>query len=150
LGLDSIWIHANHFLPKTQTAVNSIPVLLESFIYEAYKCYFGQFTQASHQETGKHFFSCFFKNLQINYFTLDIDSTILTRYGNQEGSKVGYNPQKRGRESHHPIIAFVNEVRLVAHFWIRSGDSSSANYFVSFLEETLSSFGDKKVGLIRF
>ena len=38
---------------------------------------------------------------------------------------------------------------MVANFWLRSGDASSANNFVSFLEDTLSKFGDKKVGLTR-
>lgn len=38
---------------------------------------------------------------------------------------------------------------MVANFWLRSGDTSSANNFISFLEDTLSVFGNKKVGLIR-
>ena len=33
--------------------------------------------------------------------------------------------------------------------WLRSGDSSSANNFLNFLEDTLAKCGDKKVGLIR-
>jgi hypothetical protein len=74
---------------------------------------------------------------------------VITRYGQQEGAKKGYNPKKKGRNSHHPIIAFVNDVKMVANFWLRSGNSSSANNFVGFLEDTLSVFGDKKVGLLR-
>ncbi len=31
---------------------------------------------------------------------LDIDSTVKTIYGHQEGAQVGYNPHKRGRPSH--------------------------------------------------
>ena len=38
---------------------------------------------------------------------------------------------------------------MVANFWLRSGNTSSANNFVGFLEETLLNFGDKKVGLVR-
>lgn len=38
---------------------------------------------------------------------------------------------------------------MVANFWLRSGDTSSAHNFVGFLEETLSVFGNKKVGLVR-
>lgn len=98
---------------------------------------------------GQYFFSWFFRNLNINYFTLDIDSTVITRYGEQEGAKKGYNPNKRGRNSHHPIIAFVSDVKRVANFWLRSGDTSSANNFVGFLEQTIQNFGDKKVGLVR-
>jgi hypothetical protein len=148
-----VWCGANKFLHTEATRTDR--ALAKIFDWstvpgnDAYKRYFGKFTQVTNQETGKHFFSYFFKNLQIDYFTLDIDSTIFTRYGHQEGSKVGYNPQKKGRKSHHPIIAFVNEVRLVANFWLRSGDAGSANNFVSFIEDTLSNFGDKVVGLIR-
>jgi hypothetical protein len=29
--------------------------------------------------------------------TLDLDSTVFCRYGTQEGSQIGYHPQKRGR-----------------------------------------------------
>ncbi|MDR1258275.1 MAG: IS1380 family transposase [Tannerellaceae bacterium] len=116
---------------------------------DACKRYFGKFTQSISQEVSRHFFSWFFRNLQINYFTLDIDSTIITRYGEQEGAKKGYNPNKKGRNSHHPLIAFVNDVRMVASFWLRSGNSSSSNNFISFLDDTLSRFGDKKVGLVR-
>lgn len=37
----------------------------------------------------------------------------------------------------------------MANFWLRSGDSSSANNFIGFLEDTLANFGNRKVGLIR-
>lgn len=40
---------------------------------------------------------------------LSFDSTIITRYGTQEGSKKGYNPNKRGRLSHHPLLGFLNQ-----------------------------------------
>ena len=43
--------------------------------------------------------------------TVDFDSTILTRQGFQEGIEVGYNPKKPGRDSHHPLMAFVVELR---------------------------------------
>lgn len=88
-------------------------------------------------------------NIHFNHFTLDFDSTVVTRYGKQEGAKKGYNPNKRGRLSHHPLIAFVNDVRLVANMWMHSSNSSSANNFLSFLEDTLAKCSDKKVGLIR-
>lgn len=80
---------------------------------------------------------------------MDIDSSVVTRYGAQDGAKKGYNPKKKGRNSHHPIIAFVNEVKMAANFWLRSGNTSSTNNFIGFLEETLSVFGAKKVGMVR-
>jgi hypothetical protein len=151
--ITSIWCGANRFLHTEVTRCDK--ALAKIFDWkkvpgqDAYKRYFGKFSQSINQEVGRHFFSWFFQNLQLNYFTLDIDSSVITRYGEQEGAKKGYNPQKKGRKSHHPIIAFVNDVKMVANFWLRSGNSSSANNFIGFLEDTLSVFGDKKVGLVR-
>ncbi len=36
----------------------------------------------------------------------DLDSTVLTVYGRQEGAEVGYNPKKRGRPSYLPLLCF--------------------------------------------
>jgi hypothetical protein len=32
--------------------------------------------------------------------------------------------------SHHSLIAFIADVKLVANMWLRSGDTSSANNFL--------------------
>ena len=72
---------------------------------------------------------------------LSFDSTIITRYGNQEGSKKGYNPNKRGRPSHHPILAFLNESRVVLNLWNRSGNTSSANNIIPFFESCYQRIG---------
>ncbi len=151
--ITSIWCGANRFLHTE--VIRADNALCKIFDWEqtpgndAYKRYFKKFTQPINQNVSKHLFTWFFQNIKIDHFTLDIDSTIMTRYGNQTGAKKGYNPKKKGRVSHHPLIAFVGELRLVANFWLRSGNSSSANNFVSFLAETLSFFGGKKVGLVR-
>lgn len=68
---------------------------------------------------------------------LSFDSTVITRYGSQEGAMKGYNPKKRGRKSHHPIFAFLNRSRYVVNLWNRSGDSSSGNGIVDFSKQTL-------------
>ena len=47
--------------------------------------------------------------LEVN---LNLDSSVLIRYGNQEGAKRGYNPKKRGRPSHHPLLAFLGSGSL--------------------------------------
>jgi hypothetical protein len=151
--ITSVWCGANRFLhteiTRADRALGKIFGWNQVPGQDAYKRYFSKFNQVINNQVNHHFFSWFFQNIAINYFTLDIDSTVMTRYGEQEGAKKGYNPKKRGRKSHHPIIAFVNDVRLVANIWLRSGDSNSANNFVSFLSDTLTKFGDKKVGLVR-
>lgn len=41
---------------------------------------------------------------------LVLDSTVIQRYGLQQaGAEKGYNPTKRGRPSHHPLVAFLAE-----------------------------------------
>jgi hypothetical protein len=51
--------------------------------------------------------------------------------------------------SHHPLLAFVAEARLVANFWLRPGDAHSANNVLQFIESTLHHLGSKAVGLLR-
>ena len=127
--ITSVWCGANRFLHTEVT--RSDRALSKIFDWktvpgqDAYKRYFNKFDQVKNQQVGHYFFKWIFESVNINYFTLDIDSTIMTRYGNQEGAKKGYNPVKKGRNSHHPIIAFVNDIRMVANFWLRSGNSST-------------------------
>ena len=68
---------------------------------------------------------------------------------NKKEPKKAIIKNKPGRKSLHPIIAFVSEIEMVANFWLRSGDAHTANNFKAFLEETLSFFGIKKIGLLR-
>ncbi|MEO6830650.1 MAG: transposase [Chitinophagaceae bacterium] len=70
-----------------------------------------------------------------------------TREDTRHGGR--YNPQKRGRLSHHPLIAFVSDLRLVANMWLRSGDTSDANNLLSFLSDTFSNLEGKNVSLVR-
>lgn len=149
----SIWCGANRFLHTEVTRHDS--ALSKIFNWkrtpgqDTYKRFFNKFTQATNQRVSDYFYSWIFDNVTFNNFTLDCDSSVMTRYGSQQGSKKGYNPAKRGRPSHHPLIAFIADVKLVANMWLRSGDTSSANNFLSFLEDTLSKLKSKTIGLIR-
>ncbi len=90
-----------------------------------------------------------FEQFKIDKLTVDIDSTILTRYGNQEGVRPGYNPGKMGRGSHHPLLAFVAELNMVANAWMRTGDSASSTDFDRFFDELLGILPSERIGLIR-
>jgi len=70
--------------------------------------------------------------------TVDLDSSVFERYGEQEGSKKGYNPRKPGRPSHHPIFAVAAGAKWVLHLWLRGGDTVSASRAVDFIRETLN------------
>jgi hypothetical protein len=82
--------------------------------------------------------------------TLDVDSTVLCRYGEQEGSLKGYNPAKPGRPSHHPLVAFLAEGRRLLWAVLRSGNSGSANGCVEFLRQALTVLPKgHRIGLVR-
>jgi hypothetical protein len=70
--------------------------------------------------------------------TLDLDSTVFCRYGQPEGSQIGYNPQKRGRPSHHPLLAFLSEVRRLFWVTLRPGKAGTANGCVELLQQALT------------
>lgn len=74
-------------------------------------------------------------------FILDWDSTVVTRFGNQEQAEVGYNPAKRGRPSHHPLLAVVAGTRLCPRYRLRSGKSSSSGEWIEAMQECLQSIG---------
>ena len=57
---------------------------------------------------------------------LVLDSTVVTRYGaKQAGAEVGYNPTKRGRPSHHPLVAFTDTGDCLGVRW-RAGTAHTA------------------------
>jgi len=68
----------------------------------------------------------------------DVDSTVLTLYGKQEMARVGYNPQKRGRPSYHPLLCFNG---ITKDFWqgaIRPGDNHTATGTAELLEASFA------------
>ena len=82
--------------------------------------------------------------------TLDLDSTVLCRYGEQEGSLKGYNPSKPGRPSHHPLVAFLAEGRRLLWASMRSGNSGSANGCVEFMKQAVTVVPKgHRIGLMR-
>jgi hypothetical protein len=71
-------------------------------------------------------------------YSLDLDSTIFERYGQQQGALKGHNPKKHGRPSHHPLLAVMAEAHFVLHAWLRSGNCSSSRGVVEFMKEALA------------
>jgi hypothetical protein len=58
---------------------------------------------------------------------LVLDSTVVQRYGlKQAGAEKGYNPKKRGRPSHHPLVAFLTESGDCVGVRWRPGNANTA------------------------
>ena len=55
-------------------------------------------------------------------WVLDMDSTVKTLYGHQEGAEVGYNPAKPGRPSHAYHTYMLSSLRLVLRVDVLPGD----------------------------
>jgi len=151
--MSSVWCGANRFAHLDVTRFDSSIQRLFGWNsmpeHKAFQRYFNKFDLPTTFAVFGGLYRWFFSNLKFDNFTLDIDSSVLTRYGNQQGAAKGYNKHKPGRKSQHPLMAFVSEVEMVANFWLRSGDAHTANNFKAFLEETLSFFENKKIGLLR-
>lgn len=151
--ITSVWCGANRFLHTEITrhdrVIRGIFGWKQAPGQDVFKRYFSKFTQAINNKVFDKMLKWFFKQLQIDNTTLDCDSTIMTRYGEQQGAKRGYNPTKPGRASHHPLLAFVDDCKMVVNLWLRSGDSHTAGNFKNFLEATLNRLEGKKVGLLR-
>lgn len=90
-----------------------------------------------------------FSQIKMDKLTIDFDSTVISRYGHQEGVEQGYNPRKHGRGSHHPLLAFVAETKMVANAWMRSGNSAASTAFEGFFDELLEIIPVNRIGLLR-
>lgn len=150
----SIWCGANRFSHTEITRQDkSLKKIFDFDIIPSsttFTRFFRKFSFKLNNEIFTSIYSWFFKNLQFDNFTIDFDSSVMTRYGHQEGAKKGYNPQKPGRNSHHPLMAFIDDCNMVANFWLRSGNTGASSNFVNFLKDTLNiNLQGKKVGLLR-
>ena len=149
----SIWCGANRFEHLEATRFD--PVIGQVFGYERmanYKAFtrlVDKFDQASIAGIFPSLYQHCFAQVGLQTLTLDLDSTVLTRYGQQQGVQRGYNPSKRGRASHHPLMAFVADCRMLANVWLRPGNTGSANNAISFLQSSMENLRAKRVGLLR-
>jgi len=126
---------------------------------------FGWKRQLASQSTFSRFFNKFdivgndslfvalmgkwWERIHIPKLTIDLDSTVITRYGEQEGAQVGYNPTKKGRASHHPLMAFCDELKMVVNGWMRPGDTNDAGDVESFIAQLLLILPAQRIGLLR-
>jgi hypothetical protein len=71
--------------------------------------------------------NCYAEILTIPWI-LDVDTTVKSLYGHQEGAVVGYNPKKPGRPSHTYHTYMMANTRLILDVDVMPGNESSANH----------------------
>jgi len=54
------------------------------------------------------------------------------------GARKGFNPRRKGRASHHPLLAALAEAPFILHGWLRGGNTGPARGAVPFLREALA------------
>jgi hypothetical protein len=70
-------------------------------------------------------------------YTLDLDSTALVHEdGHQEGVRIGHT-RKGLKPCHHPLIAVLAEPKVVAGYWLRSGNCTDAGNAAGLVESML-------------
>jgi hypothetical protein len=111
--------------------------------------FFKRFDLKSNDEIFTSLMRQWWDNMHVKRLTIDVDSTVITRYGNQEGAEIGYNPQKQGRPSHHPLIAFNAELQMVVNAWMRNGNTSSGTQMDCFIDQLLEILPANRIGLLR-
>lgn len=115
-----------------------------------YSRFFAKFSQARNTAVFPEIQRWVFDQINVGAVTVDFDSTVITREGSQQGAAKGYNPNRRGRNSHHPLMAFISQTRMVANAWLRPGNTAASSNCVAFMRETFDqAMPHLKVGLVR-
>jgi len=83
--------------------------------------------QRSAEWLSKSFFECAEPLLDVDW-VLDVDTTIKTLYGEQEGSCLGYNPSKPGRPSRAYHTYWIASLRICLGVDVHPGNQSSSAY----------------------
>ena len=152
--LVTVWTGGGRFahtaLVRFDEALRNIFGLTHVPSISTFTRYFRRFGQRQVEEVFGCLFGWFWQRVQGGIWTVDLDSSVLTRYGEQEGSRRGYNPSKRGKKSHHPLMAFAAECRMVITAWLRPGDANDGNNVENFFREVLAILGSRhRIGLLR-
>jgi hypothetical protein len=113
--------------------------------------FFAEFSQSSCDRlSGLHQQAIYSLPSLRDGYTLDLDSwALLHEDGHQEGVAVGYTRQGL-KPCHRPLIAALAEAKLIAQYWLRSGNTVCANGAAEFLRRTITSLPPHiRVGLVR-
>ncbi len=111
LDIDTIRYHINKFGMKHNTELSDIIGHLSSKVH---------------------------KKLGTTDDIVDLDSSVKTVYGKQQGARKGFNSKSKGKRSYHPQFAFLNSTKECLLAWLRPGDTHSANNASEFLKQALS------------
>lgn len=138
LGLEKIEVSA---LLKTNNVFQYItglpcfphPTTLRRFLIRSSELILPQL-QSVHNLLRSHFICL--PNIPFSFW-FDCDSTVKTLYGHQEGAVKGYNPEKHGAKSYHPLLLTESHLSDCLAGVLRPGNASTAEGIKEILKNTL-------------
>lgn len=69
---------------------------------------------------------------------LDLDSTVVTTFGHQDGAEVGYNPRYRGKRSYNPLLCIEANSAYLWDAELRAGNSGTWDGSVELLDTSFA------------
>jgi len=78
------------------------------------------------------------QQLGLNYYRIciDIDTTVETIYGNQQGGRKGHNTKNRGKKGYRPVLCFIEQTRECLIGKLRKGETISGKQTAAFILQT--------------
>lgn len=64
---------------------------------------------------------------------IDIDTTVETLYGNQQGGRKGHNTKHRGKKGYRPVLCFIEQTREYLIGKLRKGDTLNGKQTAAFI-----------------
>ena len=77
------------------------------------------------------------KQLGLNYYRIhiDIDTTVETLYGSQQGARKGHNTKHRGKKGYRPVLCFIAQTREYLLGKLRKGTTISGEQTAIFIKQ---------------
>jgi hypothetical protein len=72
-------------------------------------------------------------DIRLNQIRVNIDTTVETVYGNQQGARKGHNTKHRGKKGLRPILGFIEETREYLIGKLRKGTTVSGKETAAFI-----------------
>ncbi len=120
----SIWCGANRFAHAEITRFDrTLTRLFEWKQVAGHKAIvrlFAKFDMARNEHVQAEIYRWIFDHIRLSRVTLDLDSTVITRYGTPEGGAKGYNATKPGRLSHPPAARIRSRMPHGGQFLVTS------------------------------
>jgi len=75
------------------------------------------------------------RQLGLSYYRIciDIDTTVETLFGNQQGGRKGHNTKNRGKKGYRPVLCFIEQTREYLLGKLRKGETISGKQTAAFI-----------------